>query len=156
MIYQSHRWGYSEILFASAEVCLARAVGVAGGASSLHTHRDKANLFHVLHGFVEIHGEQGKLITLDKHRHPVFVAPPRMVHRMVFQTDAILFEVYTPGLNRTVQLEDIQRLDHGRYPEHLDRDALGRLARDDGLLAQWIDKTREHLACHSVTAALGT
>jgi oxalate decarboxylase/phosphoglucose isomerase-like protein (cupin superfamily) len=142
MIYHSHRWGYSEILFTSAEVCLARAVGVAGGASSLHTHRDKSNLFHVLHGFVEIYGTEGKIVTLDKHRHPVFVAPPGMVHRMVFQSDAILFEVYTAALNRTVQLDDIQRLDDGRYPEVLDREALGRLARDDPRLAVWIEDAR--------------
>lgn len=120
---QTHKWGYSDILYHDDHVCMARAVGLKGGQSSLHHHNYKRNVFIALHGFVEIWSESGKVIaTIDKIRRPVFVAPPGMKHRMVFATDAILYEFYTAGLNRELDMDDIVRMDVGKLPTESEGD----------------------------------
>lgn len=118
MSYHKHKWGYSEILYADDHCTVARAVGLKGGRSSLHHHRHKQNAFLILHGFVEIWNESDKvLVKLDNNRRPVFVAPPGLPHRMVFATDAILYEFYAASLNKTIDPNDIVRKDVGRKPD---------------------------------------
>lgn len=145
MRVQSHRWGYSQILFESPEVCLARAVGLAGGQSSLHTHQAKDNLFFVVAGRVEIWNATAKLATLAHDKRRVMLAPADMPHRMVFVTDAILFELYSPKAGCEVNANDINRRDNGRRPTIEALEAARQAAHPffgDQLLQAWL-RTQE-------------
>lgn len=112
----SHKWGVSRHLVVTERFDLAFAEGHAGGASSMHTHRRKHNVFMVLVGTVEIHGVDGLLVRLNPHES--YTAPANLPHRMVFVTNANLYELYyqVDDNGGTIDLGDIQRLDDGWKP----------------------------------------
>ena len=112
-----HTWGVSRHLVVTEQFDLALAEGHAGGASSLHTHHGKHNTFLVLTGTVELLGAEGELLArLDPHES--YTAPAGLPHRMVFATDARLYEFYYPldDNGGSIDLGDIQRLDAGWKP----------------------------------------
>ncbi len=111
-----HTWGWSRHLLVTDKFDLALADGHAGGASSMHTHRGKHNTFLVLTGTVEIVGADGEVLAL-LNPHDAYTAPVNVPHRMVFVTDATLYELYYPVAgNGGIDLDDIQRLDGGWKP----------------------------------------
>jgi uncharacterized cupin superfamily protein len=66
---------------------LAYAEGHAGGASSMHTHQHKHNVFLVLTGEVLIEGADGEQLAVLRP-HMAYTAKVGVPHRMVFLTDA--------------------------------------------------------------------
>jgi len=104
---------------------MAKASGREGGASSLHFHEGKHNTFIVQWGTVEIWGEHTRLAIL--HAGSCFVTPAGVHHRMVFATDASLFELYYPVEGDEVHKNDIVRLAPGWTPEDAPVKALREL-----------------------------
>ena len=88
--------------------------GVKGGASSLHMHERKANLFVVTHGIlcVTVQGKDHLLISGQS-----IVVQPGEPHRMRFVTDASGYELYYPTANQRVSQDDIVRLEPGITPD---------------------------------------
>lgn len=124
-------WGKSQHLYICQNTDLALALGRAGGASSLHVHRDKHNIFVVQFGVIELWGPGEKFIAQvagpgDAHivsrmsEHPyvqtAYMVPAGVPHRMVFLTDARLHELYQAVLGRMLDLDDIERLEPGWKP----------------------------------------
>ncbi len=112
-----HTWGVSRHLLVTEKFDLALAEGHAGGASSMHTHRRKHNVFLVLTGMVAIIGADGEPLA-DLGPHESYTAPANLPHRMVFVTGATLYELYYPTDDNggIIDLDDIQRLDGGWKP----------------------------------------
>ncbi len=119
-LQNEHTWGTSRHIVVTEKFDLAYAEGHAGGASSMHTHRNKHNVFLVLTGEVLIEGADGDPLAV-LCPHTAYTAKAGVPHRMVFLTDATLYELYYPVDENggTIDLGDIQRLDKGWKPgEH--------------------------------------
>lgn len=114
-----HTWGTSKHLVVTERFDVAYAVGEAGGASSMHVHNAKHNVFLCLTGVVEIRGPEDDVLAL-LHPHEAYTAPAGLHHRMVFVTDATLYEFYYPVDDNgggTIDLADIHRIDGGWSPQ---------------------------------------
>lgn len=124
---KTHSWGESWLIHVDADCSLHEARGRAGGASSLHLHAGKHNAFLVVAGSIEIWDRSGLLKRLGPT--DAYMAPARQPHRMVFQTDAVLYEFYRAAVpDHTLDLLDIDRLEPGWSPE----DRPGQISRCDG------------------------
>jgi len=117
-LQNKHTWGTSRHIVVTEKFDLAIAHGHAGGASSMHTHQRKHNTFLVLTGEVEIVGADGDSLAVLRP-HESYTAKVGVPHRMVFITDATLYEFYYPVDDNggTIDLGDIQRLDRGWKPK---------------------------------------
>jgi len=120
-----HHWGVSQHLYVGRDESLAIAQGKAGGASSLHTHQGKGNGFFVVQGIVEIWSQHGLRAQMEPKGG--YWSPAGEIHRMVFITDALLYEFYRGHNGRPIDLEDIQRFDVGWRPG--EREVKSRLRR---------------------------
>jgi len=116
-LQNKHTWGTSRHLVVTEQFDVAHAIGTARGASSLHVHHSKHNVFLVLTGTVEILGADNEVLTRI-NPHESYTAPAGVPHRMAFVTDATLYEFYYPVDDNggTIDLADIQRLDPGWEP----------------------------------------
>lgn len=115
-LHNKHSWGSSRHLVVTDQFDLAVASGHAGGASSLHVHHGKHNVFLIRIGTVEITGAEDELLArLDPQQ--AYTVPAGLPHRMQFVTDAVLYEFYYPVEdNGGIDLDDIQRFDAGWEP----------------------------------------
>jgi len=115
-----HLWGRSTHLYLSEKLDLAVATGKAGGASSMHTHRHKANTFIVESGTVIIELDE-RAVKLSAGESTTI--PAGYAHRMIFKTDARLYELYYAIPGQMIDLADIQRLKPGWKPDEGSHDA---------------------------------
>lgn len=118
-LWNEKPWGRSRHLLITPAVDLALAIGKAGGSSSLHVHHRKTNTFVVSRGVVVIRyflvsGEEEQTKRLEAG--DSWTCPAGIAHRMAFETDAVLHELYTPQPGHPLDLGDIQRLRHGWGP----------------------------------------
>ncbi len=115
----THPWGTSKHLVVTERFDVAYAEGKAGGASSMHVHDHKHNVFVCLTGIVEIRGVDEAVLAELRPRES-YTAPAGLYHRMVFVTDATLYEFYCPVDDNgggTIDLADIHRIDGGWTPD---------------------------------------
>ena len=108
-------WGWTETLFSDGRTQVDRIIGRAGGASSLHLHRGKSNLFFVQKGVLDVFVGGGlfRRLTADES----VCIPANVKHRMAFVTDCEAVEVYC-ATDAGVPLvrTDIVRFDTGWKP----------------------------------------
>jgi quercetin dioxygenase-like cupin family protein len=109
-----HAWGESFQLVGGFEAALFRFRGKKGGASSLHLHEHKVNVFIVSEGILEIEYD-----GLSQRLYPgkTLAIPAGTPHRMTFLTDAAGYELYYAVDEVGVVLGDIKRLQPGWTPE---------------------------------------
>jgi len=113
--WHRHQWGVSTFLYVGAHSSLAIACGKANGASSLHFHAEKHNAFLVQEGIIEIWGK-GQIFLARVGPQEAYVSPAGEVHRMVFLTDATLYEFYRTKDGQILRLDDIARIEDGWVP----------------------------------------
>lgn len=110
---QSKTWGWTQHIFLSEEVEIARAHIVTGGYCSKHHHSNKVNRFHIINGKLEIivyrNNKEERVIlspgmTLD--------VPPMIQHRMVCKEECDFIEIYWSD-NNNLNAGDIVRVDDG-------------------------------------------
>ena len=119
MEWASKLWGRTRRLLLLPHLQLDEAEGLAGGASSLHKHREKHNAFLVLSGGLDLFvpfGDREIIWTRLAPRDCVTI-PAGTKHRMVFLTECRLLEIYTAMGLGPVDPEDIVRFDEGRAPK---------------------------------------
>jgi len=90
---------------------LAEAHGTAGGASSLHVHRGKANLFLCVEGAIEVWSRDGLIASLREG--DCCCVPAGEPHRMVWLSSGVVLELYRSTGGRPIDLGDIDRLEPG-------------------------------------------
>lgn len=107
-------WGKSIHLHIGFNTDLAFAKGLAGGASSLHIHHQKHNTFVVDDGVLEIWGH-GLTLIAHLEAGQSYAVSAGVEHRMVFLTDARVYEFYH-ALANGLSLDDIKRIEPGWKP----------------------------------------
>jgi mannose-6-phosphate isomerase-like protein (cupin superfamily) len=117
-LINNHRWGTSQYLHVGNTVALAVAHGTAGGASSMHVHRDKHNTFIVRKGKIEIEVQGPRVRKIQAELTPgeSHTSPAGEPHRMIFVEDSQLFEMYVATPGKLIDLADIEREDEGWFP----------------------------------------
>lgn len=119
MEWASKLWGRTRRLLILPDCQLDEIEGKAGGASSLHRHKEKHNAFLVLAGGLDLFVSYGDTEAILKRltTRDAFTVPAGLKHRMVFLTDCRALEIYTPAGLGPVDPEDIVRFDEGRAPK---------------------------------------
>lgn len=106
-------WGWTQHIFLSKEVEIARAHIITGGYCSKHYHKHKTNRFHVLNGILEIvvyrNGREEHMtmttgMTLD--------IQPKVQHKMICHEECDFIEMYWSD-NDKLRFDDIVREDEG-------------------------------------------
>lgn len=93
---------------------LAEAHGTAGGASSLHIHRGKANTFIMVEGALEVWSRDGLIASLCEG--DTVCVPAGEPHRMVWRSSGVVLELYHALPNMRIDLADIERMEPGWKP----------------------------------------
>lgn len=109
-----HAWGESWRAEGQNACHVFRFEGKRGGASSLHLHEFKTNVFVVERGILEL-----RIDGMTRRLYPgqsCSVAPGTS-HRMVFVTNAEGYEFYYSPFGTTVMANDIIRIDPGWTPQ---------------------------------------
>ncbi len=110
-----HLWGKSRHLYLDGEVSLVRFEGTAGGSSSIHFHRHKANFLYVRSGQLDITLKDGALWRrLDPGDSTI--VPAGLPHQLRFRQDSTGFELYLPEQGQVIDPADIVRIGEGRAP----------------------------------------
>ena len=108
-----HTWGWSFRLHWGPREELWLARGRAGGASSYHYHEAKSNVFIVASGEVEL-WSAGEVVICKPGAS--YLMRPFIPHRMVFRTDAELYEFYVVEPGELLDPGDIVRMRDGWAP----------------------------------------
>lgn len=112
--WQPKIWGRTRTLVDSLVYCCTELDATAGGYSSIHYHRDRANRFTVLSGCLEIWVVYGwtveRVRLTDGNR---FDVPSRVVHAFFAVEDTRAMEEYWADRGGGVRADDIVRLNHG-------------------------------------------
>jgi quercetin dioxygenase-like cupin family protein len=112
----THAWGRSRLLHSEPATALYAFSGTKGGASSLHLHERKANVFILEDGILEIDVDGMKRRL---YANQAMVVPAGVPHRMTFVDDASGYELYYPtgSSDAVVDHDDIVRLEPGWTPD---------------------------------------
>jgi len=120
--WEAKAWGRVRHLFHTDLAAISYLETQAGYSCSLHRHRERANLFHVVSGkliveqFDQPHGSESLRLT-NRWRLTVgetFVVPSGVYHRFCVHEDAHVIEVYWPDRpGGKVRLDDIDRMTEG-------------------------------------------
>lgn len=110
----THAWGRSWLLHSDDRTALFRFEGRKGGASSLHYHEGKDNIFIVTRGALKVafNGFEVLVGPGQSVRVPAWVP-----HRMRMLADVAGYELYEAAGEDALRLEDITRLEPGWTPE---------------------------------------
>lgn len=117
--YESKNWGQVWHLFASDQSAVSFLQLVRGTRCSRHWHDERANMFAVISGKIEVQfwgnpngeGKPGHVVLNPGN---VFTVPYKVVHRFRVLESGQVVEVYWPDPEGgKVRFDDINRLDEG-------------------------------------------
>lgn len=109
-------WGTTETIFLNAQLQIDHVRGLAGGASSMHLHRGKANTFIVVRGVLGVRFSDDVLWRVLAENES-FTVRPGIKHRMTFLADCEAIEVYHAEPGTKIDPVDIVRFDEGWAPK---------------------------------------
>lgn len=100
-------WGYEEI-FAKTDKYVGKILFIkAGHKLSLQYHKVKEETIRIMSGEMRLILEEGgKLVEKRMGVGEVEHIRPKVIHRMIGETDCMVIEVSTPELEDVVRLED--------------------------------------------------
>lgn len=115
MSWEQKVWGQVWHLFASDQSAVSFLQLVRGTRCSRHKHDERANLFAVISGKIEVEewiGQYRTATELDAGK--VYSVPSGIFHRFRVLESGQVVEVYWPDVKGgKVRLNDIHRLDEG-------------------------------------------
>lgn len=114
-----HLWGFSTKLYLDDRVMLTRMwADEGGGASSLHLHHNRGNLFVVQKGLILVVTETpfGQLVNCYVTANHSLMVPAGIKHRLVVPEPMEGFEFYQAVEGTVMDPNDIHRFDEGWRP----------------------------------------
>ena len=120
----THLWGFSTKLFLDDRIMLTRMwADEGGGASSLHLHERRHNLFQVSRGLIVVSMEDFRLtVQPGKMRHHylrpghAILVPAGQKHRLTVIEPMEGIELYVAAGDEPIDPNDIHRFDEGWRP----------------------------------------
>ena len=109
-------WGKVQHIFSTQAAAVSHLVVMPGFCCSMHMHVERANMFCVQSGMLQIEYHQPEWSSSSIHvmkAGDVFVVPSGVVHRFCVMEGGRVIEVYWPDKGGVCRFDDIIRDDKG-------------------------------------------
>ena len=116
MAFEEKCWGKVWHIFSFADAAVSHLQVNAGFRCSMHSHKERVNMFAVISGklLIEEWGGAGKYQATELGPGETYTVPVDVVHRFEVLESGEVIEVYWPAHeDDIVRLNDIERIDHG-------------------------------------------